>query len=228
MALRHVSMLGPEWVFTNTAQAGMRVWTGPNSPDLPPQVYRFGWDFMLTSPQHGPWTVQLDFNPSINSDLQSALGREAFNLDGNATAFYRVSPKFMWVLGVQYWDRVQKIIIPNAGFVWNPNDRLEVRLVFPKSRISYFLGNFGNGSHWLYGSGEYHVESYEIQMPGMAGANQVQLSDYRFAIGLRSDHPTYDKFLEVGYVIDRQAKFLHAVPDFDISNGIRASFGIRF
>lgn len=228
VGLRHVSILGPDWIFTNTAQAGTRVWTGPNAPNLPPQVYRFGWDFLLTSPQVNCLTVQFDFNPSINSDLQSALGREAINLDGNITGFVRVSPQFMWVVGAQYWDRVQKIIIPNAGFVWNPTDQLEFRIVFPKSRISYFVGNIGGGAHWLYATGEYHVESYEIQMPGVVGANQIQLSDYRFALGLRSDHATYDKYLEVGYVIDRQAKFLHATPNFDIQNGIMFRFGIRF
>jgi hypothetical protein len=227
-ALRHVSMLGPDWIFTNTGQFGGRVWNGPNTPNLPGSVYRFGWDFLLNSPQYGGWSAQLDFNPSINTDFGTSLGRESLNLDAFGALFYRSSPQWMYVLGVQYWDRVDNIIIPYAGVVWNPNERLELRLLFPKSRISYFLGTLGNGSHWLYATGEYHVESYQITQPGVSGREQIQLSDWRVGVGLRSDHQWYDKYIEVGYVFGRQNVFLGNTPGFDINNGMMARFGVRF
>ena len=227
-ALRHVSMLGPDWVFTNTAQLGARIWSGPNSPNLPGSVYRLGWDFLLNSPQMGKWSAQLDFNPSINSDFSSSLGRESLQLDAYGALFYRTSPKWMYVLGVQYWDRVNNIIFPYGGVVWNPNERLELRLLFPKSRISYFVGNFGNGSHWLYATGEYHVESYQISMPGVSGREEIQLTDWRLGVGLRSDHSWYDKYIEIGYVFGRQNIFSGNQPGFDVNNGIMARFGVRF
>ena len=227
-ALRHVSMLGPDWVFTNTAQGGARLWDGPNSPDLPGSVFRAGWDFLLSSPQYGRWSGQIDFNPSINADFQQSLGREAFNFDGNVTAFYQVSRQLMLVLGVQYWDRVNDIIIPNAGVVWNPTDRLELRLLFPKSRIGYFLGNIGNAGHWLYATGEYHVESYQIEVPGVSGRDQIQMSDWRVAIGLRSDHQWYDKYVEVGYVFGREVTYLRSQPNFNLGDGIMIRAGVRF
>jgi len=227
-ALKHSSMLDGDWTFTNTAQFGTRLWDGPSSPDFPGSVFRYGWDFMLTSPAVNGWSAQVDFNPSINTDNQSSLGREAFNLDANGTIFYHVSPQFLLVLGVQYWDRVNDIIIPNAGIVWNPTDRLELRLLFPKSRISYFLGNINNGAHWLYATGEYHVESYQINMPGLSAREQVQLSDWRVGVGLRSDHQWYDKYLEVGYVFGRQVDYLRTVPDFNIGDGIMVRYGVRF
>ena len=225
--LRHTSDLGEGWAFVNTLQGGARLWDGPGAPSLPGSVYRAGWDFLFTTPQAGPWSGQIDFNPSVNSDFHSSLHRQAFNLDGNVTAFYRTSPQVLWVLGVQYWDRVDKMILPNAGVVWNPNDRTELRLLFPKSRISYFLGNFGDAAHWLYATGEYHVESYQVSTPG-SSANQVQIRDWRFGIGLRSDHSWYDKYVEVGYVIGRQATFLNTSPDFNIGDGFMARLGVRF
>jgi hypothetical protein len=227
-ALKHVSMLGPDWVFSNTAQGGARLWDGPDKPNLPGAVYRFGWDFLLSSPQIGAWSAQLDFNPSINTDFGNGLGRESLNLDGSATLFYRVSPQWLLVLGAQYWDRVDNILIPNAGVVWNPNERLELRLLFPKSRISYFVGNFGNGSHWLYATGEYHVESYQVRVPGVADRDQIQLSDWRIGVGLRSDHTWYDKYIEVGYVFHREAEFLRSTPGFNLNDGLMARFGVRF
>ena len=134
----------------------------------------------------------------------------------------------MYVLGVQYWDRVNNIIFPYGGVVWNPNERLELRLLFPKSRISYFVGNFGNGSHWLYATGEYHVESYQISMPGVSGREEIQLTDWRLGVGLRSDHSWYDKYIEIGYVFGRQNIFSGNQPGFDVNNGIMARFGVRF
>lgn len=226
--LAHVQQVGPGWIFTNTPQAGIRLWDGPGTPDLPGSVYRLGWDFTLATPIVGLWSMQLDFNPSINTDFQSGLARESLNLDGNAMLFYRASPQWMIVLGAGYWDRVDKIILPYAGVVWNPNDLWELRLLFPKSRISYFLGNINNGAHWLYASGEYHVESYQIEQQGVSGPQQVQIQDWRLAVGLRSDHVTYDKFIEVGVVLGRNVDFLKTTPGFGLNDTLMLRAGVKF
>jgi hypothetical protein len=226
--LAHTQAVGPGWIFTNTPQAGIRLWEGPGVPDLPGSVYRLGWDFTLATPIVGLWSMQLDFNPSINTDFDGSLGREALNLDGNAMLFYRASPQWMFVIGAGYWDRVDKIILPYAGVVWNPNDLWELRLLFPKTRISYFVGNFANGSHWLYATGEYHVESYQINQPGVSDNQQVQIQDWRLALGLRSDHVTYDKFIEVGYVFGRNVDFLNTTPGFGMNDTLMIRAGVKF
>ena len=228
--LAHTIPVGPGWAFTSTPQAGARLWQGPKTlvSPLPGAVYRLGWDFTLATPLHGPWSMQLDFNPSINSDFEQGLGREAWNLDGNAMLFYRSSPQLMWVLGAGYWDRVDNIVIPYAGVVWNPNDLWEFRLLFPKARASYFLGNIGPAAHWIYATGEYHVESYQIEMPGLGTREQVQIRDWRIGLGVRSDHGWYDKSLEVGYVLGRQVEFLHGTPGFDIKDTFMIHYAVRF
>ncbi len=226
--LAYTQTVGPGWVFTNTPQLGARLWDGPGTPTLPGSVYRLGWDFTLATPIVGLWSMQLDFNPSINSDFQSGLGRQALNLDGNAMLFYRASPQWMVVLGAGYWDRVDKIILPYAGVVWNPNDQWELRLLFPKSRVSYFVGNFNNAAHWLYATGEYHVESYQIDQPGVSAHQQVQFQDWRLALGLRSDHSMYDKFIEVGYVFGRNVEFLRTTPSFNFNDTLMLRAGVKF
>ena len=226
--LAHTMPIGPGWAFTNTAQAGLRLWDGPITVDLPGAVYRLGWDFTLATPQAGPWSAQFDFNPSINTDFEHSLGKEALNLDANAMLFYRTSPQLMWVLGAGYWDRVDNIVIPYAGVVWNPNDLWEFRLLFPKARASYFLGNIGTAAHWIYATGEYHVESYQIGMPGVSTREQVQIQDWRIGLGLRSDHGWFDKSIEVGYVLGRQVEFLRATPGFDIKDTFMIRYAVRF
>ena len=226
--LSHVSTVGPGWVFTNTPQFGYRAWDGPSSPQLPGSVYRMGWDLTLAAPIVGLWSMQIDFNPSVNSDFHSSLARQSLNLDGNAMLFYRASPQWMLVLGAGYWDRVDKIILPYAGVVYNPNDVWEFRILFPKSRISYFVGNIGNAAHWLYATGEYHVESYQIDQTGVSNHQQVQIRDWRLALGLRSEHQYYDKFVEVGYVLGRNVDFLRTTPGFNVSDTLMLRAGIKF
>jgi hypothetical protein len=226
--MSHSVPLAPGWIFTSTPQAGVRLWEGPDLVDLPESVFRLGWDFTLAMPLAGPWSVQLDFNPSINTDFGGNLTSDAWNFDGNVMFFYRTSPQWMLVLGAGYWDRVDNIVVPYAGVVWNPNDLWELRLLFPKSRISYFLGNFGDAANWLYVTGEYHVESYQIEMPGASPREQVQLQDWRIGLGLRSDHQYYEKYFEVGYVLGRQVDFRHGTPGFDLKDTFMARFGIRF
>ncbi len=226
--LAHTMPVGPGWAFTNTPQLGARWWEGPGVPSLPAQVYRLGWDFTLATPLQGPWSMQLDFNPSVNSDFDDSLGREALNFDGNAMLFYRTSPQLMWVLGAGYWDRVDNIVIPYAGVVWNPNDLWEFRLLFPKARASYFLGNIGTAAHWIYATGEYHVESYQIAMPGLGTREQVQIQDWRIGLGLRSDHGWFDKSFEIGYVLGREVDFANGTPGFDIKDTFMIRYAVRF
>ena len=225
--LAHTMPIGPGWALTNTAQAGLRLWEGPIGAALPGALYQLGWDFKLATPLAGPWSMQLDFNPSINTDFAGGIGREAINLDANAMLFYRTSPQWMWVLGAGYWDRIDNIIVPYAGVVWNPNDLWEFRLLFPKARASYFLGNVGTASHWIFATGEYHVESYQYDTPGL-GRNQIQIQDYRVGVGLRSDHGWYDKTIEAGYVFGRQVDFLQGAGGFDINNTFMVRFAVRF
>lgn len=225
--LRYTTPLASQWIFNTAPQFNARSWEGPTGVALPGSVFRFGWDFNLTRSTLGPLTWQFGFNPSINSDFQSGLGRQAWNLDAQAAALYRIDANWMLVLGVMYWDRVDDILLPQGGVVWTPDDRWELRLLFPKGRISYFLGNFLNGSHWLYVSSEYHVESYQIDVPTNS-REQIQLRDWRFMLGLRSDHYYYEKFIEVGAVVGREVDFRGSTPGFDLAEQFVARFGFRF
>ena len=227
--LAYTTPVASNWVLTSTPQVGARLWNGAAvANNLPNELYRIGWDLTLAAPVAGPWSVQFNFNPSINSDFQEGLGSEALNLDGNAMLFYRASPQWMFVMGAGYWDRVDGMVIPYAGVVWNPNDRWELRLLAPKTRISYFLGNYGQASHWIYATGEYHAESYQIAMPGLGSREQVQIRDWRVGIGLRSDHGWYDKSIEAGYVFNRDVDFLRGTPGFEIKDNFMVRLTMRF
>ena len=219
------------WIFSVTPQFNFRTWDGPNVPGLPGQVFRFGGDFELATPGNSPWSVQLGFNPSLNSDLEQEITADAWNWDGRGILFFRYSPSWLLVGGAGYWDRVNDRVIPYAGVVWTPDDRWEWRILFPEWRISYFLGNCGGVASWIYYTGEYHVEAYQIrvQNPGVPAVREkIEVEDLRMLLGIRTESWGFSGFIEAGFVFARQASFLNGTAGFDVSSGFIGRLGLRF
>jgi hypothetical protein len=219
----------PSWIFSVTPEFNYRSWQGPNLIDLPENVFRFAGDFELATPGNGPWSMQLGFTPAFVSDLNGSPTSDAINWDGRGVLFFRASPQLMLVGGAAYWDRVHDQIIPYAGIVWTPNDYWEFRLLYPKSRISLFLGNALGVPTWVYGGVEYTAEAYQIELLASNGRQEkIELRDYRAMFGVRTEGGGVSSFAEVGWVFSREANFLYDTPQFDISPAFTARLGIRY
>ncbi len=220
---------GAGWIFSWTPEFNYRGWQGPGGVDLPGSVYRFASDFELSTPASNPFSVQLGFTPAIASDLQQSLGSDAYQFDGRAVGFIRASPELMIALGVTVLDRVDEHILPYAGIVWTPNPYWEFRLLYPKSRISLFLGDFGGTSAWLYTGVEYNIEAYAIDLASPSGKNeQIEIADYRWTVGLRTESFGVTSFIEGGYVFAREVEFKYGTPGFGINEGFMLRGGLRF
>lgn len=230
--LRYNAPFSPGWVYSSAFQFDYRAWNtgGLLSPMYRTNLYRFGWDMELFKLKSNGWTWEFNFNPSINTDTEHNLTSNAWNFDTRIAATYQLDQVWMLVLGVQYWDRVDDIIIPHAGVVITPNDLWEFRLLFPKARISRFAGYFWGGHHWMYVSSEYNVEAYQIDTTPLGGSprNRVQYRDWRLALGLRSDHVDFEKFIEVAWVLGRDFEFDTDFPKFEARNQVLVRGGIRF
>lgn len=233
--LEFTQLLNPGLVFTHAPQFGLRTWQSPlltGNERLPSTVFRFGWDFEFSTPENGtPWSFVLGFNPSINTDFESGLSSRGINLDGRAAAIYRANPQLQYVAGLMYWDRVNDRILPYGGVVWTPNDRAEIRAMFPEARVSYYVGNVADDDKWLYVKAGYHVESYQIDMdvPGGGGReDQIEIADWRVMLGLRSESNYFGTFIEGGYVFDREVEFGGQTTDFTIDDGFILRAGIRY
>lgn len=219
----------PSLIFSWTPEFNYRGWSGPNLVNLPEHVYRFASDFELSTPANAPWSIQLGFTPAVVSDFDHTLNHDAYNWDGRGVLFYRASPTFMFAFGAAFWDRVHDRVIPYAGVIWTPNDRWEWRLMFPKARASYFLGNVWGAAAWLYGAVEYNVEAYQIGLRGPdTQYEKIEIADYRAVFGLRTEGGGVTGFVEAGWVFAREVNFLHGTPDFDIGTGFIGRLGLRF
>lgn len=222
---RYTAPLPNHWIWSLAPQFGYRGWGGPLAPDLPGDIYRAGLDVSLTTPSVGPFTMELGFTPTVGSDFDRSPKSNAMMWDGRGAMFVRTAPQWMWVLGVQYWDRLNDKIVPWAGIVFTPDDRWEFRAVFPNPQISAFLGTPWGVPTWLYVAGEYHVEAYEVSVG--AGHDQIEIKDWRVMLGLRSEQNGVTSFIEGGWVFDRKARFRTA-PEFDINDGFIVRGGMRF
>ena len=154
---------GSNWIFSWTPEFNYRSWSGPTNPNLPRMCFALhpisNW-----RPRQQSVEPPTGFHSRFRQRFVATPSSDAFNYDVRGVVFLRTSPQLMFALGAAYWHRVDDILIPYAGIVWTPNDHWEFRLMFPKSRISYFLGNWWGASAWAYGGVEYNVEAYQINM----------------------------------------------------------------
>ena len=219
------------WLFSLEHQFGYRSWNGPTQVDLPGGVYRLGWDIKFETPlnsEYRPFAISLAFNPSINSDFTQQLGREAINFDGRGILFWQADPRLLVALGAGFWDRVHDRVVPYAGIVWLPDDRWELRLMWPQSRIQWYAGNVMGEDVWFYASAEYHVESYQVgTMSALALKDQVELADYRAVLGMRKSSRWASGFIEGGWVFGRKVE-LRQAEDFSVSSGFIGRIGVKF
>ena len=100
--------------------------------------------------------------------------------------------------------------------------------MYPESTVSLFLGNEPNWSKWMYFRLEHHVEAYDISTAG-GGNDQVELEDWRAALGFRMDGGLYSWFIEGGWVFDREVDYASAANGgFNPGTGFFTRFGWRY
>lgn len=230
LEMQYTQPVWGNWTFGLTPQFNYRSWQGPQSPasDLPGGVFRFGLDLLLRTPTVNGWTLEFGFDPSIATDFNSSIDRDAVLLDGHIVGFWQWTPQFTAVLGALYWDRVDHIVLPYAGAIWTPNDIWEFQLVFPKPRITAFLGTPLGIPTWIYGGAEYHVEAYGISPGNFVGSTRVQMADWRATGGIRWETGRMSTFLEAGYIFDRKVDFKSIGTDFNINSGFIGRVGFRY
>lgn len=226
--IKYAQEIAPGVIFNGTGWFNARWWEGPTGVPVPGQVDQISTDLELGFFNDGPWSGQIAFHPQIVETYEAKLDRNAFNFDGRAIATYKASPQWSFVGGFQIWDRVDTMFIPSGGFIWTPNNRWEFRILFPKSRISYFLGRWYDGDVWLYGQAEYTAEAWQSYDKESGISDRIQMTDDRITGGVRWDTGRYSFFVEGGAVLNRQIKFAYSNPSFDLNDGGLIRVGLRY
>ncbi len=205
-----------------------REWTGVRSPDLPPNVYSFAFPFQLgvASVKHSG--ISFSLTPQFSSDFRANMNSDAWMFDIDLVGTRVINESFTLVSGVFYWDRVDAIVLPHAGFVFRPHEDWQFTMVFPHPTIDWKIYHAGDVSAWLKLGLEYHVESYQIKLAPADRDEQIQLADYRGTLGLFVSSPDIEAFFETGVVFDRRVKFRHDTPGFGISPALMLQCGFSY
>ncbi|HEY0983876.1 MULTISPECIES: hypothetical protein [unclassified Schlesneria] len=225
---KYARVLTPGLLFDATLWFSAHWWEGPGGISLPPHVDQLSSDLMLGFYDDGPWSAQIAFHPQIVKTYGASLDANAYNFDGRAILTYSACEHWKVVLGLAIWDRVDTLFVPHAGLIWTPDDRWEVRALFPTSKISYFLGNWARADFWVYGQYEYTAESWQTVLSDPTLSERAQFIDQRLTAGIRWDHQRYSFNAEVGYVFDRQTKFNGPSPNFTLADSAIISLGVRY
>jgi hypothetical protein len=219
------------WTFGIGPQFSYRSWKGPTDPasDMPGGAYRFGLDMFLRTPTVNNFTLEFGFDPSMATDFNSSINTDAFLFDGHIVGFWQWTPRFTAVIGAFYWDRVDDIVLPYAGLIWNPNDIWEFQLVFPKPKVTAFLGTPLGIPTWIYGGVEYHVEAYEVKPGDFTKSTRVQIADWRALGGIKWETGRVTSFIEAGYIFERDVKYKAKwAQNFSIDDGFIGRVGFRY
>lgn len=227
--MRLSELIAPGVLFNGTGWFNAHYWDGPGGIALPGQVDQISAELELGFFNDGPWSAQVAFHPQIVDGYDQKLNSYAINIDGRAIVSYLSSPNWTFVGGVAFWDRVNVLVIPHVGAVWTPNNRWELRLLYPRSRISYYLGQFGATDVWIYGVAEYTAEAWQADIgEPVVTYDRIQLTDDRLSLGVRWDKGRHSIYVEAGWVFNRQAKFAGPTPNFNLSDVGMVRAGFRF
>lgn len=226
--MRYSRRIGEDKLFTWTPAFNDQFFSGPTGVAMPGDVNNLSSAVSLASVNPGPWNWQLGFNPQINSDFRRSLTSNAYIFDGHGVILYRASSTWTLAFGVALWDRTRERVIPYGGVIWTPNDRWEVRLLFPESRLSYYLGRRNDTDLWAYVTGEYVNRAYQVDIADTRAKDLVEMSDYRVMAGINGTWKGYTVFLQGGYVFDRHLQFRGPTPDFHLNGSALLRTGLTY
>lgn len=226
--LRLSELVRPNVLLNWTGNADGLYFSGPQAPSIPGQVGRLSLDMEAVFIGPGATNTSIGFHPQLVTDNWEHLTDKALNFDGRIVNTYRYSPEWRLVYGVAFWDRVDVLVIPEVGVVWTPNDRWELRLLFPRSQFSYRIGEVGGGQMWLNSVLEYTVQSYQVGMENPRLIDRMQLQDWRFTTGVRQDFFDSSWTADVGVVFDRNVKFDGPTQNFDVAPTALFRVGLWF
>ena len=189
--------------FSADASYGAKWLTGPNSTDLPPQLFNVLINLGTTHRINQRLIIDAMLSPGWYTDF-SNKGIEAFRLPWHVVSYSQSFGMCQTVLGVTDLARDDIHLLPVAGLIFaSPESDLRLDLVFPKPRIAWRCSRTDIEEGWWYLGGELGGGSYAISRADRA-YDVVTYRDYRLTTGFETrrskGHATR---LEAGWIFNR-------------------------
>jgi hypothetical protein len=187
-----------------TSGYGVHFLAGPSVTDMPPRVFDLhaGLHWFGEVAEH--WWLDLGFSGGLYTDFEDSV-REGWRFPAHAVATWEWSPEIQPVAGVRYFDRENLGLLPVAGLIYRPEERIRLELLFPEPRVAWRIASSEAADHWLSISGRIGGGEWAIERSASGLADVANYNDYQLVLSLDTiDNQYAISSFEIGYAFERE------------------------
>jgi hypothetical protein len=205
-----------EWEeLSSTNGFGVHFLTGPTQTDLPPRVFDFKWGLHWFGEISDRWWVDLAFSVGLYTDFEDSVS-EGWRFPSHTVVTWEFSPEVQPVAGVRYFDRNNLGLLPVAGLILRPDDRIRIELVYPEPRVAWRVSADLDEEYWISLSGRIGGGEWAIERIASGLADVATYNDYQIVLAPDIAEKTRSiESFEIGYVFERDLKYRSGRGNFD-------------
>jgi hypothetical protein len=207
----------------------------PESFDLPSSLYDISLGITGMRKLDNRWMIRWMISSAFASDWENTTS-DAWQFRGGAFVVWNCSEQWQITLGALATGREDIPVLPAAGAIWQPGDRVRVDLMMPRPRVSFMVADRGSRQHWIYAGGGLDGGTWAYQRA--SGLDELlTYREWRLVLGWEAKPP--GRFggpptpglklgTEIGYVIGRTFEFNSAAPDIKPDNALLLRASVSF
>lgn len=220
-AYRHEVRLADRYLLTLRPFYDMVFFSGPGGIDIPDQVYTVAIELQGDIHINEQFGLSLGFTPGFWTDFVQ-VNEHDVRLPARVLGTARISENLVAAAGVEFTDNIRGNLLPAGGLLWRINDRTELELMYPRSRLVYY---------WHQALSFYLVAeriSTTWHIRSVAGDEDFEYRDLHVLLGTQFEAwRRAGLFLEVGGTLNRRFRF-DAQPDVGVDSTFMLRAGTRF
>jgi hypothetical protein len=203
---------------------GVHFLDGPIAPDMPARLFDFSIGYQVRQ-----WVA-----PNVGLDVVARVGafsdfetsaRDGVRFPSHAVSFFRLTPAYELLLGVDVLDRDDISLLPVFGAVRMPSSNVQLDLVFPRPQASVRLGA---SNAWAYVRGQLGGGTWAIERAA-GPADNATYRDVRLLLGVENrDHTSARSRIEFGFLFARELSYRSGLGDVDLDDAIMISLNNAF
>ena len=205
------------------------------SLDLPQNFHEVSLGLTWMRRINPRWLTRFMITTAYASDLENN-SRDAWQLRGGGFGIYRPNDRWSFTVGALATGRSDIPVLPAAGLIFQPSDRLKINLMMPEPRISWCLEQRQQRQLWGYIGGGINGGNWAFERSDQT-SDQLNYREWRVVAGWEVTpiqeagvfRPVGQTFqFEIGLALGREINFKTDLPDISLGNALLIRNGARF
>ncbi len=204
------------------------LWDGPDSLDLPGQVYDAMGRLTMRRVFSERWAFEFGAAVGVFSDFQHS-DSDALRVVEMVVGQYQWSPKLKLEFGAACRHQSDQESLLVAGLRWMPREDLDIRIGSPVTRISQRIAYSPCGPQWwAYGEAVFDGGEWAVQRPD-GRVLPVEYRSLQLKLGLeRRVENGLMTYFEVAYGLERKIEIDDEGVDRDLGDTLSLRAGVMF